>query len=115
MIQHCREHVPRQDHYKYMQVIGPNTSLDPHLLKGLAQSIQATSIHDTIPHNPFIPTPTRCITEPSLGQLPTVINGVGNDFDWEKITEHLTHTRPWVLLLEQDQTETVKLFLDTPH
>ena len=112
IMQHCRAHVPQQDHFKYLQAIRPYTSLDPHLLQGLAQAIQATSIHDTIPHNPFIPTPTHCITKPSMGQLPTVINGVGNDFDWEKITEPLTHTRPWVMLLDQEHTEKAKT-LDT--
>ena len=91
IMQHCRAHVPQQDHFKYLQAIRPHTSLDPHLLQGLAQAIQATSIHDTIPHNPFIPTPTHCITNLQWDNCPQLSTG------WETIligkkSQSLSHT-----------------------
>jgi hypothetical protein len=81
-IRYCRQFVPYEDHAKHMSTMQAYGSLDLHLLQGLATAIHATSIHDAIPHNSFIPTPTLSISEPSTGQHPTVVNGYGSDFDW---------------------------------
>ena len=69
--------VPYEDHAEYMATMQAYGSIDPHLLQGLATAIHATSIHDVIPHNPFIPTPTLPFNQPALGQHPTVVNGFG--------------------------------------
>jgi hypothetical protein len=73
-----------------------------HLSASVA--IHASAIPDSIPHNPFIPTPTRSVSESPVGQLPLVFNGVGSDFDWQQIKDNLTLTRPWVILLDDSQT-----------
>jgi hypothetical protein len=88
-------------------------SLDPHLLQGLASAIHATSIHDTIPHNPFIPTPTLSISVPATGHNPTVVNGFGSSFDWKSTLEPLTPSRPWILLLDDSQTNTFQEYQST--
>jgi hypothetical protein len=47
IIQHCRLHIPYEQHGIYMTSIQAETSLDPHLLQGLADAVTATTIHDT--------------------------------------------------------------------
>jgi hypothetical protein len=103
ILRHCNSNLHPQHHKEYIESVRPHNSLDPHLLQGIAHAIQATTIHDTIPHNPFIPTTTLPVTGPSQGDLPTVINASGNDVDWRAITARLTDTRVWVLLADDSQ------------
>jgi len=114
IIQHCRTHVPYEQHAKYMTSIQAETSLDPHLLQGLADVINATTIHDTIPHNPFIPTPTFSNDSLPVGHSPTIINAAGNNIDWEAVIATLTHSRSWIILTDDSQTKTLKSHLSTP-
>ena len=113
IVHHCRLHVPFERHSQYMSSAQATGSIDPHLLQGLADSISATTIHDIIPHNPFIPTQTLPISTPATGQLPTIINATGNNVDWKTITEPLTHRRPWILLTDESQADTLKKHLST--
>ena len=108
ILRHCVDNIQPQDHKKYIDSTKPFASLDPHLLQGIAHAINATTIHDAIPHNPFIPTPTLHIHAPPRGDLPTVINVSGNDVDWEDISTHLTDARPWVLIADDDQLISVE-------
>ena len=103
ILRHCDSAIHPQHHKEYIDSVKPYNSLDPHLLQGIAQAIQATTIHDTIPHNPFIPTTTLPITTTPQGDLPTVINASGNEVDWRAISEHLTDNRPWVLIADDTQ------------
>jgi hypothetical protein len=103
-----------QHHKEYIESIQPHNSLDPHLLQGIAHAIQATTIHDTIPHNPFVPTITLPITTSSQGNLPTVINVSGNDVDWIAITAHLSDTRPWVIIADDTQLREVEKHIPGP-
>ena len=114
IIKYCRTHVPFEEHSQLMSSTQASSSLDPHLLQGLADAITATTIHDAIPHNPFIPTQTLPINTPATGQLPTVINAAGSNVDWKTITEPLTHRRPWILIADESQTDTIKKYLTTP-
>jgi hypothetical protein len=114
ILRHCDSKLHPQQHKEYISSVKPHNSLDPHLLQGIAQAIQATTIHDTIPHNPFIPTTTLHISTPSEGDLPTVINASGNDVDWEAITAHLSGTRPWVLIADETQLTSVEEHIPGP-
>jgi hypothetical protein len=57
-LKHCEQHLPWDIHKNYIEQMKPESSMDPHLLQGLATAIHADHIHDAIPHNPFIPTQT---------------------------------------------------------
>ena len=114
ILRHCNLNIHPQNQKEYIDSIKPYNSLDPHLLQGIAQAIQATTIHDTIPHNPFIPTTTLPITTPSQGDLPTVINVSGNDVDWSAITAHLSDTRSWVIIADDTQLNEVETHCPGP-
>ena len=113
ILRHVDDHIEPQHQYGYIQSIQAGNSIDPHLLQGLAQAINATTIHDTIPHNPFIPTPTLDIMTPSTGGLPTVLNACDSDLDWASFTEHLDHDRPWVILMSDSQTDLAQEHIPT--
>jgi hypothetical protein len=113
ILRYVDDHIDPQHQYKYIQSIQAGNSIDPHLLQGLAQAINATTIHDTIPHNPFIPTNTHDIMTPTTGGLPTVLNACNSDLDWSSFTKHLDHVRPWVLLLDDSQTDLVQEHIPT--
>ena len=114
ILRHCNLNIHPQNQKEYIDSIKPYNSLDPHLLQGIAQAIQATTIHDTIPHNPFIPTTTLPITTPSQGDLPTVLNVSGNDVDWSAITAHLSDTRSWVIIADDTQLKEVETHCPGP-
>jgi hypothetical protein len=54
----------------------PESSIDPHLLQGLASAIQADHIYDAIPHNPFIPAQTLTNLELPSGNHPAIFNTI---------------------------------------
>ena len=114
ILRHCQDHIHPQDQRSYLTGIKACSSIDPHLLQGIALAIHATTIHDSIPHNPFIPTPTRLATTTPSGDLPLVLNGVGSDVDWSQVMKQLPHTRPWVILLDDSQTDTFTKHNSTP-
>jgi hypothetical protein len=81
-----------------------DTSLDPHLLQGIASAINATHIADNIPHNPFIPTTTTSNLDAPTGTHPVVFNSVDTEQDWATMATHLSENRTWVLLASQDNS-----------
>jgi len=113
ILRHADTHISPQHHYGYLQDNRPDDSVDPHLLQGLAQTISATTIHDTIAHNPFIPTPTLHTSTPSVGHLPTVINTCEHNVDWSAITRNIDHTRPWILLADDTQLDDIQEHIPT--
>jgi hypothetical protein len=86
----------------------PDTSLDPHLLQGIASAINAKHIAVNIPHNPFIPATTTSNFDAPTGTHPVVFNTVDTDQEWAAMAEHLTDNRTWVLLASPDNAEEIE-------
>jgi hypothetical protein len=50
---------------------------------------------------------------PSTGGLTTVLNACDSDLDWSSVTKHLDHDRPWVILLDDSQTDLAQQHIPT--
>ena len=85
----------------------PESSIDPHLLQGLASAIQADHIYDVISHNPFIPAQTLTNLELPSGNHPAIFNTIDTTQDWEALGTALPPTRTWVLLASEDQEDII--------
>jgi hypothetical protein len=73
VIRHCTNNVSLDKQREYFMSIKPSGSIDSYLLQGLATSINASEIRDTIPYNPFISTRTLPVKEPIGGDHPVII------------------------------------------
>ena len=110
----CTDNVAVDDQREYFMSIKPSGSIDPHLLQGLASAINASEIRDTIPHNPFIPTRTHPIKEPTCGTSPVVISGVGLSLDWDTLIDNIRDDVPWVILASEEDNQAIEKHTSHP-
>ena len=106
-LKYCEQHLPWETHKQYLEQMTPESSIDPHLLQGLASAIQADHIYDVISHNPFIPAQTLSNTELPSGNHPAIFNTIDTLQDWEALGTALPQTRTWVLLASEDQADII--------
>ena len=105
VLRHCDNTLPLSQHTEYITNIQPEDSLDPHLLQGLASVISATTIHDTIPHNPFIPTTTLSNKDMPNSPGPIVFNATLTTPNWSDLAEELTPSKKWILLADEEDLD----------